>query len=84
MNDTARRLHAQKAYSTDPAYLERMTREEVARDADPTNDRAAEGGEREHKHEAADLIKREASTIGRQIEEVCLEFDRASLRSASC
>ena len=30
MNDTARRLRAQKAYSTDPAYLERMAREEEA------------------------------------------------------
>jgi hypothetical protein len=31
MNDEARRLRAQKAYSTDPAYLERMAREEEAR-----------------------------------------------------
>ena len=44
MSDTARRLRAQKAYSTDPAYLERMAREEETRCADPTNDGAAEGG----------------------------------------
>ena len=44
MSDTARRLRAQKAYSTDPAYLERMAREEETRRADPTNDGAAEGG----------------------------------------
>ena len=44
MNDTARRLRAQKAYSTDPAYLERMAREEETRRVDPTNDVAAEGG----------------------------------------
>jgi hypothetical protein len=44
MTDTARRLRAQKAYSTDPAYLERMAREEETRRADPTNDGAAEGG----------------------------------------
>jgi hypothetical protein len=44
MNDTARRLRAQKAYSTDPAYLERMAREEEARRFDPTSDVAAEGG----------------------------------------
>ena len=43
MSDTARRLRAQKAYSTDPAYLERMAREEETRRADPTNDGAAEG-----------------------------------------
>jgi hypothetical protein len=42
MNDAARRLRAQKAYSTDPAYLERMAREEETRD--PTNDATAEGG----------------------------------------
>ena len=44
MNDTARRLRAQKAYSTDPDYLERMAREEEARRVNPTNDVAAEGG----------------------------------------
>jgi hypothetical protein len=44
MNDTARRLRAQKAYSTDPVYLERMAREEETRRVDPTNDVAAEGG----------------------------------------
>ena len=44
MNDTARRLRAQKAYSTDPAYLERMAREEETRRADPTNGVAAESG----------------------------------------
>ena len=42
MNDTARRLRAQKAYSTDPAYLERMAREEETRHVDPTNDVTAE------------------------------------------
>ena len=31
MNDIARRLRAQKAYSTDPAYLERMARHEEGR-----------------------------------------------------
>lgn len=44
MNDTARRLRAQKAYSTDPAYLERMAREEETRRVGSTNDVAAEGG----------------------------------------
>jgi hypothetical protein len=44
MSDTARRLRAQKAYSTDPAYLERMAREEEARRIDPTSDAAADGG----------------------------------------
>jgi hypothetical protein len=44
MNDTARRLRAQKAYSTDPVYLERMAREEETRRVDSTNDVAAEGG----------------------------------------
>ena len=34
MNDIARRLRAQKAYSTDPAYLERMAREEETRGVD--------------------------------------------------
>lgn len=36
MNDTARRLRVQKEYSTDPAYLERMAREEEIRGVDPT------------------------------------------------
>src|SRR5258707_1554561 len=36
MNDTARRLRAQKEYSTDPAYLERMAREDEIRGVDPT------------------------------------------------
>jgi hypothetical protein len=44
MSETARRLRAQKAYSTDPAYLERMACEAEARRVDPTNDVAAEGG----------------------------------------
>jgi hypothetical protein len=44
MSDTAHRLRAQKAYSTDPAYLERIAREEETRCADPNNDGAAEGG----------------------------------------
>jgi hypothetical protein len=43
MNDTARRLRAQKAYSTDPAYLERLAREEETRGVDSTNDATAEG-----------------------------------------
>src|SRR5712671_707826 len=42
MNDTARRLRAQKAYSTDPTYLERMAREEEIRGVDLTNDATAE------------------------------------------
>ncbi len=54
MNDTARRLRAQKAYSTDPAYLERMAREEETRGVDPTNDATAEGG--------SAFARREAST----------------------
>jgi len=45
MNDAARRLRAQMAYSIDPAYLERMAREEEIRRVDPTNDVAAEGGQ---------------------------------------
>ena len=36
MNDTARRLRAQKAYSTDPAYLERLAREEEAGGSSPS------------------------------------------------
>ena len=44
MNDTARRLRAQKAYSADPAYLERMAREEETRSVHPTSDAAAKGG----------------------------------------
>jgi hypothetical protein len=44
MSDTARRLRAQKAYSTDPAYLERMAREEETRRVGTTNDVAVEGG----------------------------------------
>jgi hypothetical protein len=35
MNDAARRLRAQKAYSTDPGYLERMALEEEARERVP-------------------------------------------------
>jgi hypothetical protein len=35
MTDTARRLRAQKAYSTDPAYLERLAREEESRGVGP-------------------------------------------------
>ena len=46
MNHVARRLRAQKAYSTDPAYLERMAREEETRGVDPTKDATAEGGSR--------------------------------------
>ena len=44
MNDSARRLRAQKAYSTDPAYLERMARQEEARAVEPANDATAEAG----------------------------------------
>ena len=44
MNDAAHRLRAQMAYSTDPAYLERLAREEETRGVDPTNDATAEGG----------------------------------------
>jgi hypothetical protein len=44
MNDAARRLRAQKAYSTDPDYLERMAREEETRGVNPTKDTAVEGG----------------------------------------
>ena len=44
MNDAVRRLRAQKAYSTDPAYLERMAREEETRGVGPANDATAEGG----------------------------------------
>jgi hypothetical protein len=44
MNDAARRLRAQKAYSTDPAYLERMAREEETRGVGPTKDAAAADG----------------------------------------
>jgi hypothetical protein len=46
MTDTARRLRAQKAYSTDLGYLERMAREEESRRVDPNNDVAAEVGDR--------------------------------------
>jgi hypothetical protein len=53
MNDAARRLRAQKAHSTDPAYLERMAREET-RGVNPANDAAVEGG--------SALARREAST----------------------
>ena len=43
MNDAARRLRAQKAYSTDLAYLERMARQEEARGVEPANDATAKG-----------------------------------------
>jgi hypothetical protein len=55
MNDTARRLRAQKAYSTDPDYLERMAREEETRRVDPANDVATEGGSA-LAHRTADVI----------------------------
>ena len=61
MNDTARRLRAQKAYSTDPAYLERMAREEEARGVGPTN-AAAEGGST-FAHRAADARSRPEPTL---------------------
>ena len=44
MNDATRRLRAQKAYSTDPAYLERMAREEETRGIQSSYDATAEGG----------------------------------------
>ena len=44
MKDVARRLRTQKAYSTDPDYLERMARDEETRGVHPTSDAAAEGG----------------------------------------
>ena len=44
MNDVARRMRTQKAYSTDPAYLERMAREEEIQGVHPASDAAAEGG----------------------------------------
>ena len=44
MNDVARRLRTQKAYSTDPAYLDRMAREEEVRGGHATNDAATEAG----------------------------------------
>jgi hypothetical protein len=62
MNDTARRLRAQKAYSTDPAYLERMAREEEARGVDPTNAAAAEDGST-FAHRAADARSRPEPTL---------------------
>lgn len=34
MSEVARRLRAQKAYSTDPDYLERLARDEEARDTE--------------------------------------------------
>jgi len=43
MNDAARRLRAQKAYSTDPAYLERMARDLETRGVEPAKDAPAEG-----------------------------------------
>ena len=44
MNDETRRLRAQKAYSTDPAYLERLAREEKTRVIHPSCGATAEGG----------------------------------------
>ena len=43
MNNSARRLRAQKPYSTDPAYLERMALLEESRGVEPANDATAEG-----------------------------------------
>jgi hypothetical protein len=54
MNDTARRLRAQKTHSTDPGYLERIAREEETRGVNPAKAAAAEGG--------SALARREAST----------------------
>jgi mannose PTS system EIIA component len=42
MNNAARRLREQKAYSTDPAYLERLAREEETRGIHPSNDATSE------------------------------------------
>jgi hypothetical protein len=44
MNDAARRLRAQIAYSTDPAYLERMARDLETRGVEPARDAPVEGG----------------------------------------
>jgi hypothetical protein len=63
MNDTARRLRAQKAYSTDPAYLERMAREEEARGVGPTNAAAAAEGGSTLAHRAADARSRPEPTL---------------------
>jgi hypothetical protein len=52
MNDKARRLRAQKSFSTDPAYLERMARQEETQ-IDSTSDAAAQG-ESAHPRRAAD------------------------------
>ena len=41
MNEPARRLRAQKAYSTDPEYLEGMARDEEIRGPVPTAEIAA-------------------------------------------
>jgi hypothetical protein len=43
MNDAARILRAQKSYSTDPDYLERMACAAESRSADPTHNASAEG-----------------------------------------
>ena len=61
MNDTARRLRAQKAYSTDPAYLEGMAREEEIRGVDPTNDATAEGGSAFARRERPNRLRRSAA-----------------------
>ena len=41
-DNAARRLREQKAYSTDPAYLERLAREEETRGIHPRNDATSE------------------------------------------
>jgi hypothetical protein len=46
MNDAVRRLRAQKSYSTDPDYLERMACAAESRGADPTHNASAEPGSR--------------------------------------
>ena len=61
MNNTAHRLRAQKAYSTDPAYLERMAREEETRGVDPTNDATAEGRSALARRQASTEVVRTAS-----------------------
>jgi hypothetical protein len=44
MNEEARRLRAQKAYSTDPEYLEHMARDVEARGLGQPAETAADGG----------------------------------------
>jgi hypothetical protein len=50
-NETVRRLGAQKAYSTDPEYLERMARDEESRSVGQSGE--SQGGERSPSEPAA-------------------------------